>query len=210
MSIYDKFVHEICRQYIKKGNSVFDCGCGDGTKTKILQQYSENVTAGDLDNRAKLCEGVPFILIKPDYYGEPNQYDVVASFDVIEHVEDDAGFLKEITKILKPGGIGIIGTPNRNRISNQLTALVKGKIEYPRNLGYHYESGGDIIHLREYTSADLEQLVGKIQGAQLIEVKEGFIGAYTPWGGVGFKSLNPKIFKKYAQHLFLIFRKVGK
>jgi SAM-dependent methyltransferase len=39
----------------------------------------------------------------------------VASFQVIEHINDDALFLKEIHRVLKPGGIALITTPNRKR-----------------------------------------------------------------------------------------------
>src|SRR5690606_33526142 len=42
-----------------------------------------------------------------------NTYDVVISFQVIEHIQDDKLFLSEIHRVLKPGGVALITTPNR-------------------------------------------------------------------------------------------------
>jgi len=42
-----------------------------------------------------------------------NGYDFVVSFQVIEHIENDALYLKEIYRVLKPGGTALITTPNR-------------------------------------------------------------------------------------------------
>src|SRR5690606_30463031 len=44
---------------------------------------------------------------------DDNKYDVVVSFQVIEHIRDDKLFLKEIARVLKPGGVALITTPNR-------------------------------------------------------------------------------------------------
>lgn len=42
-----------------------------------------------------------------------NAYDSVVSFQVIEHIQDDMLFLKEIHRVLKPGGVALLTTPNR-------------------------------------------------------------------------------------------------
>jgi 2-polyprenyl-3-methyl-5-hydroxy-6-metoxy-1,4-benzoquinol methylase len=62
-------------------------------------------------------------------------YDVVVSFQVIEHIENDVLFLKEIHRVLKPGGIALISTPNR-------------KMSLSRNPW----------HIREYLAKELKDL----------------------------------------------------
>ena len=39
-------------------------------------------------------------------------FDVVVAVEVLEHVEDDAGFVREISRVLKPGGVFLMTTPN--------------------------------------------------------------------------------------------------
>jgi SAM-dependent methyltransferase len=62
-------------------------------------------------------------------------YDSVFSFQVIEHIQDDVLFLKEIHRVMRPGGIAMITTPNR-------------KMSLSRNPW----------HIREYLSNELKQL----------------------------------------------------
>ncbi len=67
-----------------------------------------------------------------------NSFDCVVSFQVIEHIQDDHLFLKEINRILKPGGFALITTPNR-------------PLSLSRNPW----------HIREYTAIDLTELAKK-------------------------------------------------
>lgn len=207
-NLYDEYVDRLCCRFIKKTDLVFDCGCGDGQKTMLLSKYSDNVIGGDLDNRTKKEYKIKFKKISLDNYGAKDSYDFVTAFDVIEHVDDDISFVKELLKITKEGGHVIIGTPNRDRLSNKITSLIHGPIIYPRILGYHYESGGDICHLREYIKLDFIKLLKKIPEAKIVELNSYFVGLYTPFGPLGFKVQNKKICK-YAQHLFLIIQKVS-
>lgn len=207
-NIYSEFISKICKKYVKKGFKVFDSGCGDGFHTSIIKKYSDNVIGGDFDDRTKKEYDIVFRKIEENNFGQEKEFDLVTSFDVIEHVEDDLGYLRELIKITKSGGIIIIGTPNRNRLSNKIISLIKGKIEYPHKLGYHYESGGDIIHLREYTIDSLNNLAKKTNIAEVIKIYPAFFGIYlSKIGPIGIKKLDVNIFNKYCQHLFMVLRK---
>jgi SAM-dependent methyltransferase len=61
------------------------------------------------------------------------------SFQVIEHIENDFLYLKEIHRVLKPGGVALITTPNR-------------KMSLSRNPW----------HVREYLADELNALAAKI------------------------------------------------
>lgn len=67
-----------------------------------------------------------------------NTYDYVVSFQVIEHIEDDSAYTKEIHRVLKPGGKFIVTTPNK-------------MMSITRNPW----------HVREYTIDELKGLLGK-------------------------------------------------
>ena len=44
---------------------------------------------------------------------ESDSVDFVVTFQVIEHIQDDNFFLEEIHRVLKPGGILLLTTPNK-------------------------------------------------------------------------------------------------
>lgn len=45
-------------------------------------------------------------------------FDAVVAVEVLEHVEDDATFLREVHRVLKPGGIFLMTTPNGDFVAN--------------------------------------------------------------------------------------------
>jgi len=53
-------------------------------------------------------------------------FDVACSLEVIEHLEDQFLFLREMARILKPGGVAIISTPNVLNINSRLRTLRSG------------------------------------------------------------------------------------
>jgi SAM-dependent methyltransferase len=67
-----------------------------------------------------------------------NSLDFVVSFQVIEHIDNDELYVKEIARVLKPGGKYIVTTPNI-------------KMSITRNPW----------HVREYTISELKTLLGK-------------------------------------------------
>ena len=207
LNLYRQCVERLCKKYIRQNYAVFDCGCGDGHTTSVLKKYSKKVIGGDLENRTIKNLGIKFRQITVNNYGKENEFDVVVSFDVIEHVKNDAGFLNEVIKITKPGGIIVIGTPNRNRLSNIIMHLLGVKITYPRRLGYHYESGGEIIHFREYRKNDLKKLIISTKKVNILELKTLFLGAYLGGIPVGIKNTENEILPEYSQHIFAVFQK---
>ena len=115
--------------------SVIELGSGSGYGAEVLM--SDKITqylaldkfpshfAAHLD-RSKLefrQMNFPILAGIPD-----NTFDYAVSFQVIEHIEDDVTFLKEIYRVLKPGGQLILTTPNRN------TSLTLANPRYQRFL----------------------------------------------------------------------------
>lgn len=99
---------------------VLEVGCGEGRGIELVMRKATSYTAID-----KIEEVINKLKIKypearflsgniPPFDGlESNSFDTVISFQVIEHIEDDAFFLKEINRVLKPGGKAYLTTPNR-------------------------------------------------------------------------------------------------
>lgn len=126
--------------YIK--GSLLEVGCGEGRGVELLSPLSQQYVALDkitdvIEKLSKTYKNVAFRqAVVPPFSGiEDNSFDVVVSFQVIEHIKDDRFFLQEIHRVLKPGGAALITTPNikktltrnpwhiREYTANELTAL---------------------------------------------------------------------------------------
>lgn len=99
---------------------VLEVGCGEGRGVSALLEQATSFTAVDkitavIDKlKVKFPSGRFISMNIPPLDGLPdNAYDSVVSFQVIEHIQDDMLFLKEIHRVLKPGGVALLTTPNR-------------------------------------------------------------------------------------------------
>lgn len=125
---------------------VLEIGCGEGRGIELLKDKVKTFTA--VDKIQAVIDGLKakypdFVFLRdnipPLAQLKDNAYDVVLSFQVIEHIKADRLFLEEIKRVLKPGGTALITTPN---IKKTLT----------RNPW----------HIREYTSDQLKRLASAV------------------------------------------------
>ncbi|MCC7051603.1 MAG: class I SAM-dependent methyltransferase [Bacteroidia bacterium] len=134
------FAYQNVLPYIT-GNAL-EVGCGEGYGSKMLKPSAKNYTAVDKFKalNSENLEGINFKQMNvPPLTGlTTDTYDVVVSFQVIEHIEDDDLFVKEISRVLKPGSKFVVTTPNI-------------KMSLTRNP----------YHVREYTWQQLNDLLKK-------------------------------------------------
>ena len=143
--VHQRLVFAYVEAAKRVGGNLLEVGCGVGRGLALLVANSDRYTA--IDKNKKLIEQLKqqnptlnFIEQHIPPFGgiEDNSFDYVVSFQVIEHITDDHTFVKEIHRVLKPGGEAIITTPNI-------------KLSLTRNPW----------HVREYTAMELEKLVRK-------------------------------------------------
>jgi SAM-dependent methyltransferase len=90
------------------------------------------VLAADV-NAAEYQVGVPFVQIdfnQQDFASElgPGSFALVTSVEVIEHVENPIGFLRNIGRLLRPGGVAVLTTPNVDSTPARIKFLLRGTI----------------------------------------------------------------------------------
>jgi 2-polyprenyl-3-methyl-5-hydroxy-6-metoxy-1,4-benzoquinol methylase len=94
-----------------------DLGCGDGAHLPWLAGHVTELYASDynlLRLQRAAAHGVARLAVADvtDYAAADGAFDVVFFNHVIEHIPDDERALREIHRILAPGGIVVLGTPN--------------------------------------------------------------------------------------------------
>lgn len=114
--------NDLIKTFLKKyangahAGKVIDVGCGAGNLSKEITDAGYNVTSVDLSEEAiKYCRArglkdlhvadavqLPF---------QDNCFDAAVASEILEHIEEDSRALKEIYRVLKPGGVAIITVP---------------------------------------------------------------------------------------------------
>jgi SAM-dependent methyltransferase len=82
--------------------------------------------------------------------------DIVLAGEIVEHIVDTESFLREIRRVLRPGGATVLSTPNILWWKHRL-ALLAGR--YPDALEYRTRYGDDFGHVRIFTPGLLRGLL---------------------------------------------------
>jgi SAM-dependent methyltransferase len=90
---------------------LLDCGCGTGHNLTLLGRYGRaagfDLTATGLDLARQ--RGAPLARASITHIPfRDAAFDLVTSFDVLQYVEDDAAVMREIARVLAPGGTAIV------------------------------------------------------------------------------------------------------
>jgi 2-polyprenyl-3-methyl-5-hydroxy-6-metoxy-1,4-benzoquinol methylase len=129
-----------------EGN-VLEVGCGEGRGVSLMLERAKSFTAVDkikpvVDELQKKYPTGRFISMNiPPLDGlQDNTYDTIVSFQVIEHIQDDSLYLKELHRVLKPGGTLYITTPNRKMSLSRNPAYTRISCGRIKVAGGHYFS----------------------------------------------------------------------
>lgn len=131
---------------------VLELGLGEGYGMELLSPLCQEYVGMDkfLDPTRPVAGHVR--LVRADLPPIPNtpdnHFDFVVTFQVIEHIEPDFEFLREIHRVLRPGGVLMLTTPNR------LMSLSRNP-----------------WHVREYTPVEMKSILEQVFGRAGTEVR---------------------------------------
>jgi 2-polyprenyl-3-methyl-5-hydroxy-6-metoxy-1,4-benzoquinol methylase len=111
------------------GAKILDAPCGgEAALTLALRQQGFAAMGADLDKAAAVVLGASFARVNLDapLPWPDATFDVVISTEGIEHLENHFAFLREISRILKPGGRLLLTTPNITALRSRVRFFFSG------------------------------------------------------------------------------------
>lgn len=125
----------------RKTNNLLDVGCGDGFFLIEARKRNWKVFGTEFTHKAiDVClqKGIQMTKspLNPQHY-HPESFDVITSFEVIEHINTPQTELQSFHSLLRKGGALYITTPNFNSLSRIILKSKWNVIEYPEHLSYY-------------------------------------------------------------------------
>ena len=113
--IIANFVEEICRHVTDRRPKILDVGCGTGANLLLLSKYGDAEGVDVSEDALAFCRERGLENLKlgagEDLPYEDGTFDLVTAFDVVEHMDDDLAGLKEMRRVLRPGGRVLLFVP---------------------------------------------------------------------------------------------------
>lgn len=142
---------------------LLEVGCARGVFAHLASTRGYDVTVTDRNPHGVAYAvrhfGVSGVAGRFEDVDVGGPFEVVASFDVIEHMPDPAAFLAKAASLLAPGGIAVIGTPDAGspmlRAAEFMARATGGRWRHP--LWRVYGDGREHLHL--FSRAGLANLM---------------------------------------------------
>src|SRR5215475_2726457 len=113
--IIRSFVKQICDRVTDRHARILDVGCGTGANLMLLSEFGDAQGVDVSPDALAFCRGrglenVRLGAAEALPYGD-HEFDLVTAFDVVEHMDDDVAGLREMRRVLRPGGQLLLFVP---------------------------------------------------------------------------------------------------
>jgi ubiquinone/menaquinone biosynthesis C-methylase UbiE len=169
-----------------EGKKVLDLACGEGYGSYIFSKSAEHVVGIDIDegtikhaSSKYIKDNLEFIqgsILEVPIEGK-KLFDVIACFEILEHVKEHEELMKEVKRLLKDDGIFIASTPNKKVYSddvsyenpfhekelyfNEFKELLKRYFNYVCFFGQRVYAGSHLWSLTQVNEISEEHVIEK-------------------------------------------------
>jgi GT2 family glycosyltransferase/SAM-dependent methyltransferase len=190
--VYEHFHRYLWAAQLTAGKRVLDLASGEGFGAALLSEGAATVVGVDIDPTAVEHAQLNYIGSNLEYRTadardlsqfEDASFHVVVAFELIEHIAEHDVVLGEITRVLTPGGLAIVSTPERSAYDNgpgtenpfhvrelghdEFDALLGSRFAHHRMWAQHVMSGSAMKAIDDGPSPDGRGLWG-VDGASFM------------------------------------------
>lgn len=145
---------------------ILENGCGVGMYVEKLAAFGGRVVGLEFDLMRAVEAGMrsrEIVNAAGESIPLPDAvFDLILSHEVIEHVQDDRAAVREMMRVLKPGGRAVVFCPNRGYPFETHGVFWKGKYYFGNKLFVNYlpRALRDKLapHVRVYSTSDMQKL----------------------------------------------------
>ena len=115
------------------GGRLVDVGCGVGTLAGALPRGDFHYVGVDVVAHPAFPPELELVRANLDRESIPlpdGSVDIVVSAETIEHVENPRALMRELVRLLRPGGWVFVTTPNQLSAASLLCLLARGEFQY--------------------------------------------------------------------------------
>jgi 2-polyprenyl-3-methyl-5-hydroxy-6-metoxy-1,4-benzoquinol methylase len=185
---------------LSKGKIVLDIACGEGYGSNILAEAADRVIGVDISEEAVRHaeakykrDNLEFLQGSVDRIPlEDSSVDLVASFETLEHHDLHVEMIREIKRVLRPGGLLVISTPDKLNFTD-------------------LSQTSNPFHVRELYLEEFRSLLrGNFRNAEMLHQKLVYGSTIAPESNVsGFREYRGSfdhidVSKKLERHLYNI------
>jgi len=219
-AIQFRYVVDVMKSYSDDYNKILDIGCGNGLllKTALKQGYKYcigvdiNQSYQNIKSNA-ISPGLSFynmtfdeILNNEELLG--NNYDCISMWFVLEHIYDIKKIVRDVYKLLKKGGVFVIGVPNAKSLATRIIREKSPTYNW-KHVSYFTKENLNLL----LENAGFEEIFSETLITEIDNIKSYLSGEH-PYEGIGdteniFDFITPEFIYKNSMgsKIFSIFKK---
>jgi 2-polyprenyl-3-methyl-5-hydroxy-6-metoxy-1,4-benzoquinol methylase len=173
---------DVVTRRLPRGASIVDIGSGDGSQLGLLWQRGFRMTGVERDTKSVSLQGGHSQVFEGSAEALPPQlargsFDAVMFKQVLEHLVDPVGALRNAAQLLKPGGVMFVEVPNNESAIAQQSGLSWEHMDVPR-------------HINFFTQDTLQAAVTRAG----LAVEGSFFNEYCRYFADGYIAIEQRIF----------------
>lgn len=203
-----KKFEEILRENGGEVEKVLDAGCGHGNY--IIDEFRQKINwavgvdlAPEFTAKNICLDEIKYADLSQLPFAD-SSFEVCLSLWTLEHLPDPQAVLREIYRILKPGGYFLLATPNRRSLLIRLRALLNYDLAKRWMSRAYGRKEGDVfpIYYRANEEKFLKRLLEEI-GFSEVKILPNYDPSYTSFGELTFRfsNLADRVFSSFGLQL---------